>query len=209
MKTYSRNKGERFWDRTASSYDKAEKKDGKIFLQIIKSSKSYLSPAVTVLDFGCGTGNAANELSGFVKSIDAIDFSSKMIEIAKRKVHGENIKFIQTTIFDDRLKPGSYDFILSFYILHLLEEPQPVIKRMHELLKPGGLLISVTPCMGEKPFLNRLFSFFSRFGIMPPVKAFTIGDLKELLTTGRFDIKESKLLPGTSNQYFVVAKKQC
>ncbi len=31
--------------------------------------------------------------------------------------------------------------ILGFYILHLLEDTPKVMKRMNELLKPGGLII--------------------------------------------------------------------
>ena len=61
---------------------------------------------------------------------------------------------------------GTFDGILAFYILHLLEDSQMVIQRINELLKPGGLIISVTPCMGKKPFLNGIFSIFSKLGFI-------------------------------------------
>lgn len=205
MKTDPQNKAERFWNRTANNYEREEKKDGKIFLQIIEKTKKYLKPTDTVLDFGCGTGLASSELSGVVKNIHAIDFSSKMIAIAKRKAQRQNIQYIHTSIFDDKLEAGLYDVILSFHVLHLLEDTRLVIKRMQTLLKPGGLLISVTPCMGETPFLSSLFSIFSRFGIVPQIKSFKQNELGKLLTMGRFEIMENVLLPGTSNQYFVVS----
>jgi 2-polyprenyl-3-methyl-5-hydroxy-6-metoxy-1,4-benzoquinol methylase len=44
--------------------------------------------------------------------------------------------------------------ILAFHVLHLLEDTQEVVQRMHELLKPGGLFVSATACMGEKSFLG-------------------------------------------------------
>ena len=65
-----------------------------------------------------------------MKVIHAIDTSSKMIEIAKRKADGRKIKNIDyehSTIFDERYKRGSFDVILVFYILHLLEDPHKVM----------------------------------------------------------------------------------
>lgn len=210
MKKDSRNKAEKFWDRTASNYDKEEKKNEKTYLQIIEKSKSYLKTADIVLDFGCGTGLVSNEIAKSVKKIHAIDLSSKMIEIAKTKAEKQkilNIEYAHATIFDDSLKLGSYDVILSFYILHLLEDPQVVIRKIHKLLKPGGMLISVTPCMGEKPFLSGLFSIFSKVGIVPQIKPFKLPSLEQLFTNESFEIIENKFLPETSNQYFIVAKK--
>lgn len=205
----SRNKAESFWDRTASSYDREERKDEGIHLEIITKSKDYLKPTDTVLDFGCGTGLFSNELAPAVKNIHAIDFSLKMIELAHAKAQKQNIKnvaYLHSTI-DDSLQPGAYDVVLSFYILHLLEDPQAAIRKMHTLLKPGGLLISVTPCMGETPFLSGLFSVISRLGRSPRIKSFKFPDLRQLLANERFGLIESELLAGTSNQYFIVSKK--
>lgn len=41
----------------------------------------------------------------------------------------------------------------------MVDDAPRVIQRIHELLKPGGLLISATPCMGEKTFLRTLWNF--------------------------------------------------
>lgn len=203
----TQNKAERFWDRTASNYDKEEKKDEKIHLQVIQKSKIYLKPTDTVLDFGCGTGFFSNELSQTVKNIHAIDFSAKMIQIAQTKAQQQNIRYEQTTIFDGGIQAGSYDAVLGFYVLHLLDDPPSAVNKIRQLLKPGGLLISVTPCMGEKPMLSALLSIFSKFGMVPPMKSFKQNDLEQLLTADGFEIVEKVLLLGTSNQYFVVSKK--
>lgn len=210
MKRDSRNKAEKFWNRTAANYDQEEKKDEKTYLQIIEKSKGYLKPTDVVLDFACGTGNFSIEISKYVKKIRAIDSSIKMIGIAKTKTQKQeiqNVDYLQATIFDESLKPDSFDVILSFYILHLADDPHTVIKKMHGLLKPGGMLISVTPCMGEKPFLSGLFYVFSRFGIVPQMNSFKTHDLAKLLTNEGFGLIENKLLPETSNQYFMAAIK--
>jgi 2-polyprenyl-3-methyl-5-hydroxy-6-metoxy-1,4-benzoquinol methylase len=210
MKIDSQNKAEKFWDRTASNYDKEEKKDKKTYLQIIERTKSYLKSADIVLDLGCGTGLVSNEISEYVKKIDAIDLSSKMIEIAKTKAEKrdiQNIEYSQATVFDDSLKLASYDVILCFYIIHLLDDPQAVMRKIKELLKPDGILISVTPCMGEKPIQRGVFSILSRIGIIPEISLFKRFDLERLFAIGSFSIIENECLSQTSHQYFIVSKK--
>jgi 2-polyprenyl-3-methyl-5-hydroxy-6-metoxy-1,4-benzoquinol methylase len=140
---------EKFWDRSADTYDQEEKKDAQTYIQIIEKTKKHLKASDVILDFGCGTGLVSNEIADQVKVIHAIDTSSKMIEIAKKKAEArqiENIDYAHATLFDERYQRGSLDVILAFYVLHLLEDAPNVLQRMNDLLKPGGLIVSVTPC---------------------------------------------------------------
>lgn len=204
------NKSEKFWDKSASNYDQEEKKDEQTYLKIIERTKEYLKNSDTVLDFGCGTGLISNEIAGCVKLIHAIDISSKMIEIAKNKADSrkiQNIKYTYSTIFDERYENGSFDIILAFYILHLLEDTQKTIQRINGLLKPGGLIISVTPCVGEKIFQNISLSLLSKIGLIPDIKSFKANELEYSIVDGNFETLENECLQQGSTQYFIVAKK--
>jgi 2-polyprenyl-3-methyl-5-hydroxy-6-metoxy-1,4-benzoquinol methylase len=110
------------------------------------------------------TGTKAFEIAGDVKEIYGIDISSKMVEIAKRKATKHkigNIDFIHATILDERLKKETFDAILTFNVLHLLENYQQAMQRITELLKPEGIFISITPCLAEEmDFRNRLEFYF-------------------------------------------------
>jgi 2-polyprenyl-3-methyl-5-hydroxy-6-metoxy-1,4-benzoquinol methylase len=201
---------ETFWDNTAKNYNREEKRDEKTYLKIIEKIRTYLKPNDIVLDFGCGTGLVSNEIAGNVKQIHAIDISSKMIAIAKEKAAGrkiENIDHAHSTLFDEQLRKGSFDVILAFYILHLVEDNQKVMQRLNELLKPGGLMISATPCMGEKPILNGLFSMAGKIGIIPTIRSFKKTELEDSIANGNFEIVETECLHQSSQQYFIVAKK--
>lgn len=204
------NKSEKFQDKSASKFDQAEKKDEQTNIKIIDRTKKYLKTSDTVLDFGCGTGLISNEIAGNVKLIQAIDISSKMIELAKNKADDrkiQNIDFSHSTIFDERYKSGSFDVILAFYILHLLEDNQKTIQRINDLLKPGGLVISATPCIGEKIFLNISLSLLSKIGLVPEIKSFKICELEDLIDNGKFEIIENESLHKGVPQIFIVAKK--
>lgn len=205
------NKSEKFWDKMANNYDPEEKKDEQTYIKIIEKTKQYLKISDIVLDYGCGTGLISNEIADNVKVIHAIDTSSKMIEIAKRKADGrkiENIDYEHSTIFDERYKKGSFDVILVFYILHLLEDTPKVMQRINELLKPGGLIISATPCMGEKTFLNILLSLVSKIGLIPKIRSFKISELEDSIANVNFEIVETECLNQNSPEYFIVTKKK-
>ncbi len=205
------NSSEKFWDRAASTYDQEEKRDEQIYVKLIEKTKQYLKSSDTVLDYGCGTGLIANELAGHVKMIHAIDISSKMIEIARQKAAErkiENIEYAQATISNPQFKPGSFDVILVFYLLHLLEDTQLVMPRIHELLKPGGLVISVTPCLGEElTFLKVFLSLGSKLGIIPRLKSYKISELEASFAPGNFEIIASECLHPKGQQCFIVARK--
>jgi 2-polyprenyl-3-methyl-5-hydroxy-6-metoxy-1,4-benzoquinol methylase len=205
------NKSEKFWDKSASKFDKEEKKDEQTTIKIIDRTRKYLKISDTVLDFGCGTGLISNDIADNVKIIYAVDTSSKMIEIAKNKADNrkiQNINYTYTTIFDEKYKSGSFDVILAFYILHLLEDNQKTIQRINDLLKPGGLIISVTPCIREKIFLNISLSLLSKIGLIPDIKSFKANELEDSITNGSFEIIENESLDHSIPQYFIVAKKK-
>lgn len=204
------NKSEKFWDRSASRYDQEEKKDEQTRVKIVEKTKKYLNVGDNVLDYGCGTGLIANEIAGNVKVIHAVDISSKMIEIAQKKANGskiENIVYAHSTIFDERYKKGSFDVILGFYILHLSEDTEKAIHRIHELLKPGGLFISVTPCLGKKSFVSILLSFVSKIGLIPNLRLFKVPELEDSIANANFKIVETECLRKSGEQYFIAAKK--
>lgn len=204
------NKSEKFWDRAADRYDHEEKMDSHTYLNIIEKTKKYLKTTDTVLDLGCGTGLISNEIAGSVKLIHGIDISSKMIDIARKKADArkiKNIDYAHAAIFDERYKTSSFDVIMAFYILHLLEDADKVMERMNKLLKPEGLIISATPCLGETKFLKVLLSLLSKTGLIPKARSFKISELQAIIANGGFKIVRTECLHKSSQQYLIVARK--
>lgn len=133
-----------------------------------------------------------------------------MIELAKGKAEEHkvrNIDFVQTTIFDEKLQERSFDVILCFYLLHLLEDTPRVMQRINNLLKPGGLILSSTPCI-KGTYFGFLLSPMSKIGLIPPITTFNISELERLMTDQDFDIVGVECLNKSGQQYFVVAKKK-
>ncbi len=202
------NKTEKFWDRIANQFDKQA---GHFEKPPVERSKKYMNAADVVLDYGCATGTTAIEIAANVKKIYCIDISSRMIDAAKRKADEfgiKNIDFVKSEIFDDRFKKESFDVILAYNILHLLEDPVSNLQRINELLKPGGLIISVTACMGEKTLLRLLLFLLMKTGLVPNMKFFKTTDLEESISDANFQIVEKESLNNSPQEHFIVAKKK-
>ena len=207
---------EKIFDMSANTYETTEEQTFQpIHIKTLETSKKFLRRSDDILDYGCATGTKALEIAGNVHNIQGIDISSKMIEIAKMRANErniENVDFAQTTIFDERYKRESFDVVLAFNILHLLEDNEQVIRRINELLKPSGLFISVTTCLREKmTLITKLqFSlplFLTQTGLISPLKRFRFPELKDLITNGNFQIIETEKLFHGMSFYFIAAKK--
>ncbi|WP_339735253.1 class I SAM-dependent methyltransferase [uncultured Gimesia sp.] len=211
------NKSEEFWDKSASNYDKTEERFEYIHSKSRENARKHLKGSDIVLDYGCGTGTTSCELSSQVNEIHAIDISSKMIETAKGKADAskvENVSFVKADIFDERYREGSFDVILAFNMLHTVPNPRDAVKRVHELLKPEGLFISVTPCLrGKMSFLVNLQIQLVRIlcaaGVIPiPIRRLKSSELDDLVANGNFQAIETEEIYRGASSYFVAAKKK-
>ncbi|MBX2801506.1 MAG: class I SAM-dependent methyltransferase [Myxococcales bacterium] len=207
---------EQFWNASAGNYDRTEERFEYIHLKSREHARRHLAAADIVLDYGCGTGTTSCEVAHLVKEIQAIDISSEMVEIARKKANDrgiENARFEQKDIFDEGYEPESFDVILMFNVLHTIPDPGRAMRRAHELLKPGGLVVSVTPCFRDKAsLLGRMQTLLVRAlcatGLIPiPIRSVGSADLHLLAESGGFEIVDTEVIFKGISSYFMVGKK--
>lgn len=200
----------KFWDRIAERYSKQPIADEAAYEKKLKITQGYFKPDMEVLELGCGTGSTAIIHAPYVKHIRAIDISSKMLEIAQAKADAkniDNISFEHSTIDDINIEDRTLDVVLGLSILHLLENKEEVIARVYRILKPGGVFVSSTVCLGDMTRLLRLVLPIGRFfGLAPLVKVFTAKELEASLVDAGFAI-DYLWQPDKGKVVFIVAKK--
>ena len=200
----------KFWDKLAERYSKKPIADEAAYQKKLDVTREYLCPDMDVLEIGCGTGSTAILHAPYVKHIHVIDISSKMIEIAQGKADAENIAnitFKYSTIDEFSVSDQSLDVVLGLSILHLLDNWQEVIARVHKTLKPGGIFVTSTACLGDSmKFIKIIAPIGKLFRLMPVIKVFTTNELVDSLSNVGFEI-DYQWQPGKNKAVFIVAKK--
>lgn len=204
-------KGAWFWNFISKKYAKDPISDLEGYQRTLNASRRYLNPEDNVLEFGCGTGTTALELSDSKAKILATDFSSGMISIAEGKRKEKkiaNVTFMQAEIFDERLKNGSFDVVMGFNILHLVENIDEILERVENLLKPKGIFISKTPCLGKIRFHWKVLAFlFKVMRMIPYIKFYTAKNLQEIIELAGFQTIEKEVQSNNLPRLFIVSKK--
>jgi len=200
----------KFWDKIAERYSKQPVADEAAYQKKLQVTREYFRPDMEVLEFGCGTGSTAIAHAPYVNHIQAIDISSKMIDIAQGKADAnniENVTFTCSTIDEVSVPDETLDAVLGLSVLHLLDNKEEVIARVYRMLKPGGVFVTSTACIGDMMKFFKIVAPIGKFfGFMPLVKVFTTKELEDSITNGSFNI-DYQWQPGKNKAVFIVAIK--
>ncbi|MFU8863256.1 MAG: class I SAM-dependent methyltransferase [Rhodobacterales bacterium] len=204
----------RFWDRASRRYAKAKIADQEGYERTLQRTRELLSQDDCVLELGCGTGSTALRLADGVATYLATDISEKMIVIAEDKHAAAPVPglvFRAASAEMIALEPDRYDAVLGFNYLHLVRDPQIVLRHIHDLLLPGGLFISKTPCLGDMNVLIRrvLLPAMGAVGLAPHVSVFGAHCLTELIRSAGFEIvaTEKHATKAKDTRPFIMARK--
>ena len=97
-------------------------------------------------------------------------------------------------VSDQRMLDSSFTAVTALNVFHLLDDIPSVLTRLQDLLAPGGLLISQTPCLGERKWLVRsLIGLAQKIGLAPPIQSLTVTALESLVSESGFELLESEI----------------
>ena len=200
----------KFWDRIALKYSRDPIPDENAYQKKLAITREYLNPNMNLLEVGCGTGSTALVHAPYVKHLLATDISAKMLEIAKTKLKStsiENLDFKQSSIEDLTLTEQSFDGVLGLSVLHLLHDYETAITKIYQSLKPGGIFVSNTACLGDHMWIFKWIGPIGRrLGLLPIIHVFTVAQLKNALLQAGFQI-DYEWQPKKNKAVFIVAKK--
>lgn len=185
----------RFWDRVARKYAADPIKDMAGYERSVTRIRSLLAPTASIFELGCGTGTTAMVLAPHVTRIVATDISNEMISIAREKGAAAACRNVDFTVVAGHSLPsadGAFDAVLALNVLHLVPDRRHVLAEVRRILRPGGLFISKTPCIGEMNMAIRLAIPVARaIGKAPHVETFTAHALEVGIAAAAFTIVET------------------
>jgi ubiquinone/menaquinone biosynthesis C-methylase UbiE len=97
------------------------------------------------LDIGTGPGTIAQLWAELGYATTGLDFSPAMLEAARKAAaqKGLSITFIEGDADSPPFAKNSFDVVSSRFVLFTLPHPGLAIRRWMDLLRPGGLLVSI------------------------------------------------------------------
>jgi SAM-dependent methyltransferase len=102
----------------------------------------------------------------------------------------------------------SFDVVMAMNLLHLLDDLPARLQRIRELVRPRGLFISKTPCIGDQSLaLRMVIPVLRAAGLAPYVNFVTERSLSTEITSLGFEVQETGMYPEKSRSLFVVARK--
>lgn len=122
---------------------------------------SGLGPGQTVLDFGCGVGSytiPAARLVGEGGQVHALDIHPLAIETVERRAKKEKLANVKT-IRSDRatgLPDESVNAVLLYDVFHMVPDRGALLRELHRILKPDGVLSVLPHHMTTAEFLTAM-----------------------------------------------------
>ncbi len=96
-----------------------------------------------VLDIGVGDGDFLDHLGRLGWRVEGTDFSAEAARLASTRLGGITVRVGSIEELD--LEHEQFDLITLWDVLEHLYNPLDALRRIHSLLKPGGLLIISVP----------------------------------------------------------------
>jgi SAM-dependent methyltransferase len=122
--------------------ERVEEEEPDIALDVLKIPKG-----ASVADIGAGSGYITVRLSkrvGSTGTVFATDVQPQMLDLLQRRLTREkitNVTLVHGTVDDPRLPPASVDLEIMVDVYHEFSQPQAMLRRLREALKPGGRLV--------------------------------------------------------------------
>ncbi len=202
-----------FWDKIAAKYEASSAGNiGPNFAARVERAATLFGPRARVLDVGCASGEIPLALAKHVAAIHGIDVSPKLVEFARGKAKQRgiaNASFESGDVIGASLAEESFDGITVFAVFHLVEDPAKLLHRLYTLLRPGGHMISETPCLADRSWIfGPIIKLAQWVGKAPRiVTRLHLTDVEEMIREAGFEILESKRYNSKNDQQSITARR--
>jgi len=135
--------------------------DERFFIDVL--DQDWAPKGGRYLELGCGTGPITRWFRQKGYQATGVDISGTAIEMAREQSKGLNIAFRRGDVVSGPLgRRGTYSLIVDGRCLHCLtaqEDRAGLLRRVHALLKPGGVFIALSMCGPvDRTVFSRLYT---------------------------------------------------
>jgi SAM-dependent methyltransferase len=104
--------------------------------------RRLIGPTGRVLDVGCGSGAALLAMARYgTWDVRGVELDPGAAAHARAR----GLRVVHGGLEDARLEPGTFDLVRLGHVIEHFRDPLAALRRVHELLRPGGVLFGETP----------------------------------------------------------------
>ena len=148
-----------------------------------------LEAGAVVLDVAAGTGVLARALAPRVRRVVASDISGEMLAAGAR-VAPANVAFERAAAEDLPYARGSFDLVVSRYSIHHFLRPEPALRQMRRVCRPGGGLLLIDIVAPGDPMCVRRYNSLERSRDASHVRTLSSGELRQAVERVGWRVRE-------------------
>lgn len=160
-----------------------EKRINKFFQKRIITGLKQYKKSGRMLDFGCGAGKLLLEAKKQGFETFGIEVSNEACLLGRRK----GLRIFRGDIKDARFLTDFFDIITLCHVFEHLHDPNLVLKEIHRILKPDGILFMEMPNIKGLSF-NLFGKYWFQLDVPRHLYFWSIVSLKRILTINGFHL---------------------
>ena len=145
-----------YWDHLAPLYNRIMRKDARAYEELYGLIRASIG-GKHVLEVAAGTGLIARNVASASRSMIATDYSGRMLEQARSAPFPAQLVWQQADAAALPFADSCFDAVLICNALHIMANPDQVLREIRRVLKADGLLIAPTFVEGPMSRFQRFF----------------------------------------------------
>lgn len=142
-----------------------------------------------LLEIGCGNGSALKFMKELGWQVEGVDFDPLAVEQARGHGLKVHLGSLEAQVFPD----GQFDAVVARHVIEHVYDPARVLRECYRVLKPGGVLVLITPnadSWGHRRYLQNWR------GLEPPrhLHIFNRTSLSELCSRAGFRVAQCRAI---------------
>lgn len=130
-----------------------------------------------LLDIGAGTGDLALEALRQEKSLLVIgaDFTPEMMQLGRKRRGGKSVRWVNTDAMDLPFISGSFDAVVSGYLLRNVVGVERALVEQYRVLKMGGHIVCLDTTPPQNDVWHLPVRLYLRY-VIPMIGWLVVGD---------------------------------